>query len=118
MSSALYTELGVKLKTAREACELTQAKVAQYLGIARELISYYENGTRQIDLLTLNKLSNLYGYPVEHLLSNETQDEDVVALAFRSNGLSETDLDVLAKANGFLHNLNWLNKVLNGRSEL
>ncbi|CAM4322170.1 helix-turn-helix transcriptional regulator [Paenibacillus alkaliterrae] len=117
MSTTLYKDLGAKLRTARESCDLTQSKAAQYLGIARELISYYENGTRQIDLLTLNKLSNLYGFPVEHFLSNESQDDSTVALAFRSNGLSETDLDVLARANEFLHNLNWLNKVLNGRSE-
>jgi transcriptional regulator with XRE-family HTH domain len=117
MSTTLYTELGTKLKAAREVCDLTQSKVGQYLGIAREVISYYENGTRQIDLLTLNKLSNLYGYPIEHFLSNETQDTSTAALAFRSNGLRETDLDVLAKANEFLHNLNWLNKVLDGRPQ-
>lgn len=116
MSATLYAEVGVKLKSAREACDLTQSKVANYLGIARELISYYENGTRPIDLLTLNKLSNLYGYPVEFFLSNEVQDDTGVALAFRSNGLSEGDLDFLAKANQFLHNLDWLNKVLNERS--
>lgn len=117
MSTTLYTELGTKLKSAREACGLTQFKAATHLGIARVLISYYENGTRPIDLLTLNKLSNLYGYPVEYFLSNEVHGDSGVALAFRSNGLSDSDLDFLAKANEFLHNLDWLNKVLNGRSE-
>lgn len=117
MTTTLYAELGRRLKSAREACDLTQSKVATHLGMARELISYYENGTRPIDLLTLNKLSNLYGYPVEYFLSHRMQDDDEVALAFRSTGLSESDLNVLAKANEFLHNLDWLNKILTGRSE-
>lgn len=117
MTTTLYTELGIRLKSAREASGLTQIKVATHLGIARELISYYENGTRPIDLLTLSKLSNLYGYPVEYFLSNQVQGDSEVALAFRSNGLRESDLSVLAKANEFLHNLNWLDKVLNERAE-
>ena len=115
MTLTLYQELGAKLKIARESCDLTQTKTAVYLGINRVLVSYYENGTREIDILTLTKLSNLYGYSIEHFLSNEVEDEVATTLAFRATGLVDTDMEVLARSNNFLQNLNWLYNLLDER---
>jgi len=113
----LYKEIGRKLKKAREKNGLTQSQVGKYLGVAREQISYYETGSREIDLLSLSKLADLYGYPYEYFLSDTSEEPDSVAIAFRATGLSEKDLDVLARCQRFLSNLKWLDEVLEGETK-
>ncbi|WP_028987173.1 helix-turn-helix domain-containing protein [Thermicanus aegyptius] len=115
----LFREIGRKLKKAREENGLTQLQVGKYLGVAREQISYFETGSREIDLLSLSKLADLYGYPSEYFLSaSETAEEhDSVAMAFRATGLSEKDLDLLARCQRFLFNLKWLDELLEGETK-
>jgi len=114
----MYKELGRKLKRARENCGLTQSQVAAYLGVKREQISYYENGTREIDLVTLSKLADLYGYEVEYFLAGDSaaDDQQHVSLAFRAAGLTEKDLEVVARAKRFAMNLAWLDRLLEERT--
>ncbi|UYZ22025.1 helix-turn-helix domain-containing protein [Mesobacillus jeotgali] len=115
--STLYANLGLRLKLARESCDLTQSKVASYLGVKREQISYYETGSREIDLVTLNKLSDLYGYETGYFLSNSEVDasSNSVELAFRASGLDDKDLEILARSHTFLKNLNWIENILSKR---
>ena len=106
--SDIYVEIGLKLKKARENCELTQTQVAKYLNVKREQISYYETGSREINLSTLNKLSNLYGYSAEYFLGKKIVEKESIELAFRANDLDDNALHLLARSHNFLMNLNWL----------
>jgi transcriptional regulator with XRE-family HTH domain len=113
-----YEKIGQKLKEARKASGFTQGQVAEYLGIKRENVSYFETGNRQIDTLTLNKLAELYGYSLMYFLSNDTEEEpekveeDLVATAFRASGLSNEDLKVVTWARKFAQNLDSLSQLL------
>ncbi|MEQ6391317.1 helix-turn-helix domain-containing protein [Bacillaceae bacterium S4-13-58] len=108
-----YEKIGQKLKEARKAAGFTQDQVANYLGIKRENLSYYETGTRQIDTLTLNKLAELYGYSLMYFLKPDSVVEEAgVATAFRASGLSNEDLKVVTWARKFAQNLDSLSELL------
>ena len=105
--------IGKRLRTARERAGLTQAEVATVLGIAREQVSYYENGKREISLTNLMTLSNLYGYSIHHFLERESLEEEPLSIAFRTDGLNESDLEMIAWINRFIRNLRELDDLLN-----
>jgi transcriptional regulator with XRE-family HTH domain len=103
--------VGRKLKKARELCDLTQAQVAEYLDVKREVISYYESGSRPISLAKLTALSDLYGYDIGYFLSDETEEEPV-SLSFRATGIKTEDLEIIARVKRFTNNLHFLNSLL------
>jgi transcriptional regulator with XRE-family HTH domain len=103
--------VGRKLKKARELCDLTQAQVAEYLDVKREVVSYYESGTRPISLSKLTALSDLYGYNIGYFLNEETEEEPV-SLPFRATGIKTEDLEIIARVKRFTNNLHFLNSLL------
>lgn len=88
--------IGDNLKNFRKKFSLTQDNVAKYLGIKRELLSYYETGERKIPLETLNKLSDLYGTELIDLLEGNLENIQV-NIAFRAEKLGEEDLQTIAQ---------------------
>ena len=56
------------LKQLRTARGLTQAEVAQRLGVTRQTISSYESGRTMPDLETLKRLTDILGCDLEQLL--------------------------------------------------
>lgn len=86
------------LKAFRERNELSQDVVAAYLGIKREMLSYYENNSREPSLDTLEKLTNLYGVDLTDLFEeNPAQIKANIAFAFRASEFKKEDLDEIAK---------------------
>ena len=63
----------VKLKFFRKQKGVSQAVVANYLGIAPNSYSRYENGSRQPDLETLQKLSDYFEVSVNELIGQDQQ---------------------------------------------
>jgi len=109
--------IGEKLKKARESCGLTQTQAANYLDIKREIISYYENGTRPISLAKLTMLSNLYGYDIGYFVNEELSAEPV-SLSFRTANIKDEDLEIIALVKRFTNNLHFLNSLLEERGIL
>lgn len=94
---AADTTLANNLKRFRESRGFSQEKVASFLKIQRELISYYENAKRTPPLETLNRLSDLYGVDLADLLEKSPAAQAAtVAIAFRADGLQEEDFEHLA----------------------
>ena len=88
---------GTIIQAFRERCHLTQDAVSNYLGIKREMLSYYETGVREAPLEVLEKLSNLYGAELADFFETEKEQiEANVAFAFRADGISEVDFEQLA----------------------
>ena len=56
-----------KLKAARVNKEMTQGDVAKALGRNKQTIVNWENGTTEIKVRDLLRLSELYGIPIEYL---------------------------------------------------
>ncbi len=107
--------VGEKLKKARESCGLTQMQVAQYLGIKRELISYFENCTRPLSLAKLTKMADLYGYSIGYFINEEEVSEEPISLSFRTANIKDEDLEIIAQVKRFANNLHFLNTLLEER---
>lgn len=114
----LYKKIGQKLQEARKKAGLTQEQVADFLGINKILISYYENGTREISIATLQSLANLYGYTLNYFLSDDETNEPAVSFSFRADELEKEDLEVIAMANEFLINLEEMKQMLTQEKEV
>ncbi|WAM33796.1 helix-turn-helix domain-containing protein [Caldicellulosiruptor morganii] len=114
----LYKKIGQKLQEARKKAGLTQEAVADFLGVNKILISYYENGTREISIATLRNLANLYGYTVDYFLSDDETREPEVSFLFRADELEKEDLEVIAMANKFLINLEEMKEMLAQEKEV
>ena len=89
--------IGERIKSARENCKMTQKELAKKLICTRELISYYENGSRDIKTDTLIRLSDILGVTTDYLLGlsrAETKDITVASICDYT-GLSERSIDNL-----------------------
>lgn len=90
--------IGTNIKAFREKLGLTQEQVATYLDVTREMISYYEQGSRNIPTASLTRLSNLFGIDEYDLFEPDAEQSSVnVALAFRIDDFNEEDLVSVAK---------------------
>lgn len=65
------TGLGARLRQAREWAGFSQEEAAEVTGIAREVISYWENERRTPGLAHLTRLAECYGTSVAFLLGQE-----------------------------------------------
>ncbi len=72
---AVCRSLGEALKALhRTEKQMTQEFIAETLGVSRQAVSKWENGTSDPSASNLCALAKLYGIPVEELL-HETQEE-------------------------------------------
>ena len=60
--------LGESLKENRLRCNMTQEFVAETLGVSRQAVSKWENGTSEPSTTNLCALAKLYNVPPEELL--------------------------------------------------
>ena len=65
--------LGEVLKEHRVRCQMTQEFVAEHLGVSRQAVSKWENGTSDPSTSNLLALAKLYGISAEELLKNVAQ---------------------------------------------
>ena len=97
--------IGNNIKTCREKLSLTQDTLANYLGVKREMISYYENGKRSIELAKLEKLADLFDVELSDLLKETTSQIELdLTFAFRSEGLEDTDIKSIGEFQKIVRN--------------
>ena len=60
--------LSEMLKENRTRCKMTQEFVAESIGVSRQAVSKWENGTSEPNTSNLMALAKLYGIPAEDLL--------------------------------------------------
>ena len=85
------SELGTRLKKAREYLGLTQEDVAKLMGVSRVIITNIEAGTRKISAEELAKFSKIYGWSMEELLEGEKKEENIPMFARTFNEVSKED---------------------------
>lgn len=66
--AATCKSLGEALKEHRTRCHMTQEFVAEHLGVSRQAVSKWENGTSDPSTSNLLALAKLYGTSPEELL--------------------------------------------------
>lgn len=89
----LAAKLSRNIAARRRALGLTQAQVAERLGVDTETLSRFERGKHLPSLLTLERLSGLLATSVGDLLSEQEYEPSSEAVTIDSwlSGLSEND---------------------------
>lgn len=77
-------ELGQRIRTAREACQLTQEDVAKRLDISRATMTQIEHGNRGVSSLELEKLAFIFGRDIREFVAESFRDEDILTALFRA----------------------------------
>lgn len=87
--------LPYRLKELRQQKKLTQANVANALGITQQSYARWENGKVTPSLEKLSQIAKFYGVTTDYLLGNEPEEDELanVELLFRmtSDGLTEEE---------------------------
>ncbi len=108
--------IGLNIRSLREAMSLTQQEVSSYLGIARELISYYETGSREIPADTLHRLADLFGVELADLMKEEASKKAAIAaFAFQAGNMDTQALESIAAFRRVVRNYLKMEKLLAGK---
>ena len=67
--NAIPKSLAQAIKENRQRCNLTQEQVADQLGVSRQAVSKWENGTAEPSTANLLTLAELFGLSVDELLN-------------------------------------------------
>ena len=70
---AVRKSLGETIKDHRTRCGMTQEFVAEQLGVSRQAVSKWENGTSDPSTANLLALAKLFGVSAAELLKNVTE---------------------------------------------
>jgi transcriptional regulator with XRE-family HTH domain len=90
--------LGVNIKRFRKSFNVTQSELAEYIGIPREILSYYENGKREVSLLHLEKISAYLNVDMsEFFEENFERIKPELELTFRANDVSAGDREKIVE---------------------
>ena len=65
---------GEYFRTERKARDLTQAQLADAIGISQQAISFYENDTNEPSISICEKLADFYGITIDELIGREKID--------------------------------------------
>lgn len=63
-----YIEFGERLRSLRESKRMTQAELAEEMGVSKTSIVNYETGTRKIPLSFVKRFANFFGVSVDEML--------------------------------------------------
>ncbi|HEN6000153.1 TPA: helix-turn-helix transcriptional regulator [Streptococcus agalactiae] len=90
-------EFAERLKSLRLKKNLTQAEIANKIGISRPAYTYWEKGEKRPTPDKLTKIAEIYGVSTDYLLGKDNVDLSEVELLFRttSEGLSQNDREKL-----------------------
>lgn len=75
-NAAVCKSLGEALKEYRIRCKMTQEFVAERLGVSRQAVSKWENGTSDPSTANLLALAKLFGVSPEELLNAAQTDSE------------------------------------------
>lgn len=73
MDGISLSNLGERMRLAREHAGFSQVDAAETLGITSAAISQYESGKRKIDALSLDRLARLYGVSVSYFFQEHAE---------------------------------------------
>lgn len=90
--------IGDNIKSYRKTLGFTQNDLAKFLKVSGTMITYYEQGTRDINMDNLQKLANLFNIELSDLLE---ENEHIInlnsAVAFKKDSLTKNDLSAIAE---------------------
>lgn len=106
-------DLGSRLKNARLSLGKTQSEVARDTGFSREMISFWETGTRTPSVSQIGVLADYYGLDIAMLLDPKAPE---IKVAFRNQDMTDQDREVIYWARKVLSDY-WVMKSLGRRED-
>ncbi|MBI4648135.1 MAG: helix-turn-helix transcriptional regulator [Bacteroidia bacterium] len=89
--------IGKNLSSLREKMGMNQNELAEMLGVKREIISYYETGSREVPIILLEKLADFFRVDLADLMENKPEIQKTnIAFAFRANEFCREDFESIA----------------------
>lgn len=67
-------QMGARIRQLRSGRNMTQAMLAQRLGVTKSVVSAYENGMRYPSYDVLLNLADIYGVSTDYLLGHSRQN--------------------------------------------
>jgi transcriptional regulator with XRE-family HTH domain len=96
-------DLATRIRDERHYIGLSQADVAEALGIPRAAVSALETGRRRVSGLELKRLAELFGTSVDRLLGRESEQDETTAALFRATKtMTEKDREQVLRFAEFL----------------
>ena len=108
---ATNVNIGYKVKQFREKLGLSQAQIANFLGVDQSYISKCEKGERQFNVDLLEKLCNLFGCEITDLLAADSPVE-TLNFAFRADEIDNDDLTAISDVNRIALNIREMKALL------
>lgn len=68
--------LSEKIKRYRKALNISQARLAEMIGMSQQAVAKWETGKAEPDSATLKKLASIFGTTIDDLLGNISNDDD------------------------------------------
>src|SRR5699024_4376136 len=98
LSMGDYMSIGERIKKARKEAGLTQAQLADRLGVSAAMVSQYETGARTPKVETLKRISNALNIDVQNLIYNNYAENILKTAVPVAEGLQQA-LDNLSPGN-------------------
>jgi len=97
------SDIGDRIREAREYVGLTQQQVADAIALPRSAVSDIERGKRKLTTDELKSLSFVLKHPASFFLGDESEAElDIVVLARTAQSLTDNDRQELIRFAKFL----------------
>ncbi len=100
-----------KFSQLRTDSGITQKQIAEYLGVDQSYISKCEQNERQFSLEILEKVSNLFGCPIDYFTNGESKFTPM-PFALRAKGIETEDFEAISIANKLALNLRFMEQTL------
>ena len=103
--------IGRNIKSYRNSFGLTQHQIADLINVTRGTINYYENGSRMPSMISMQKLSDLFGIePIDLMKENPEELEFNSVIAFKRKSITSKDLKAIARFRRIVKNYIKLNE--------
>lgn len=107
--------IGSNIAAYRKKAGYTQDHIANFLGTDRTTVTRYESNEREISIINLEKLANLFGVELEDLLEEDPAKQTAgLAFAFRSDGIDQDDMAGIAAFQKVVKNYLRMKDIANG----
>ncbi|HAT4272735.1 helix-turn-helix domain-containing protein [Clostridium perfringens] len=103
--------VGNKVASLRKKNKLTQKQIADFLNVDQSYISKCESNERSFTLEILEKISNLFGCPLEYFTNLESKYEPM-PFALRAKNIQNEDLEAISKINKLALNMKFMEKII------
>ena len=113
MEQEVTSQVGEKLRQAREKEKLSQSQVAEMVGCTREYISMIESGRRIPKLKLLKRLAAIYKVDIRWLLEGKEEAEpDTFKMLPRAPEITQADKKVIEEFVKYCEDYAWLEEKL------